>query len=125
MAVFALGIYTVIHSMTITMEMLCIHVCMTSSWQSAFSFVLLNGFAELKISVFKKCDYLGLYEFSVNDSVEIFQLLLYIFCVILVTNQPLSTVMRVASLMLFTETCMDSIKHGFLTRLNKLDVKFY
>lgn len=53
--------YAVIHSMLLTMEMFTIHVALTSSDDSVFSFLFYNNFAELKITVFKKVDISGLY----------------------------------------------------------------
>ena len=53
--------YAIIHSMLLTMEMFTIHVALTSSDDSVFSFLFYNNFAELKITVFKKVDISGLY----------------------------------------------------------------
>jgi hypothetical protein len=52
----ALGmiVYGVAHSFILTMEMFTIHVVLTSSMESIFSFLFYNNFNEIKIWVFKK-----------------------------------------------------------------------
>ena len=57
----ALTIYVCIHSILLTFEMFTLHVALTSSDDSVFSFIFYNNFAELKITVFKKVDVAGLY----------------------------------------------------------------
>jgi hypothetical protein len=59
--VVALTIYLTIHSTLLTMEMFTMHVALTSSDDTIFSFIFYNNFAELKITVFKKVDVAGLY----------------------------------------------------------------
>jgi hypothetical protein len=70
--------YTIIHSYIITLEMFTLHVAITSSEESVFSFLFYNNFTELKITVFKKVDVLGLYQYACNDSIERFQLIIYL-----------------------------------------------
>jgi len=48
---------TLLHSMVLTMEMFIVHVSLTSSADACFSYVFYNCFGEIKISVFKKCDF--------------------------------------------------------------------
>lgn len=61
MDILAVIAYACCHSMLLTMEMFTIHVALTSSDDSVFSFLFYNNFAELKITVFKKVDIPGLY----------------------------------------------------------------
>ena len=77
-AVFALFCYSTMHSVVLTMEMLIIHVVLTLEYQSAFTFVFINSFGEIKISAFKKCDYAGLFEYANNDSVDRVHTVMYI-----------------------------------------------
>lgn len=62
--------YVTFHSYILTLEMFTLHVAITSSEESVFSFLFYNNFTEIKISVFKKVDIAGLYQFACNDSVE-------------------------------------------------------
>lgn len=57
----ALTIYVTTHSILLAFEMFTLHVALTSSDDSVFSFIFYNNFAELKITVFKKVDIAGLY----------------------------------------------------------------
>lgn len=59
--VVAMIAYVFFHSLLLTLEMFTIHVALTSSDDSVFSFLFYNNFAELKITVFKKVDIAGLY----------------------------------------------------------------
>lgn len=67
-----LVIYTTIHSFILCLEMFTLHVVLTSSPDSIFSFLFYNNFTEVKITVFKKCDTQGLYQYALNDAVERF-----------------------------------------------------
>ena len=53
--------YSTMHAYIITLEMFTLHVAITSSEESVFSFLFYNNFTELKITVFKKVDIPGLY----------------------------------------------------------------
>jgi hypothetical protein len=79
-------IYTTMHSFLLTLEMFTLHVALTSSEESVYSFLFYNNFTELKITVFKKVDIPGLYQYVCNDSVERFQLLIYVSNMILTTS---------------------------------------
>ena len=69
-------VYAMVHSMILTLEMFTLHVVITSSDESVFSFLFYNDFTELKITVFKKTDIPGLYQYASNDSVERLQFLI-------------------------------------------------
>jgi hypothetical protein len=71
-------LYTSFHGLLLTLEMFTIHVALTSSDDSVFSFLFYNNFAELKITVFKKVDVPGLYQYACNDGVERLQLAIYL-----------------------------------------------
>ena len=65
-------IYTTLHSFILIIEMFTLHVAINSNGESVLSFVFYNNFTELKITVFKKVDVPGLYQYAANDSVERF-----------------------------------------------------
>lgn len=72
-AIIVMIIYGTLHSFILAMEMFTMHVVLTSSTESIYSFLFYNNFGEIKITVFKKCDTAGLYQYAANDSVERFQ----------------------------------------------------
>lgn len=79
-------VYAFVHSFLLTMEMFTIHVALTSSDDSVFSFLFYNNFTELKITVFKKADIAGLFQYACNDAVERLQLLIYLANVLIATS---------------------------------------
>ena len=56
MATIGLLVYSCMHSIILCIEMFTIHVVLTSSFESLFSFLFYNNLCEIKITVFKKCD---------------------------------------------------------------------
>ena len=56
-ATLGLTIYTTMHSFILCLEMFTLHVVLTSSPDSILSFLFYNNFTEVKITVFKKCDF--------------------------------------------------------------------
>lgn len=71
-ATLGLFIYSFLHGLILCMEMFTLHVVLTSSPDSILSFLFYNNFGEVKITVFKKCDMAGLYQYANNDVVERF-----------------------------------------------------
>ena len=71
-ATVGLFIYSTLHGLILCMEMFTLHVVLTSSPDSILSFLFYNNFGEVKITVFKKCDIAGLYQYANNDVVERF-----------------------------------------------------
>lgn len=69
---FAMVVYGLCHSFILAIEMFTIHVVLTSSQESIFSFLFYNNFTEMKIYVFKKVDIAGQYELASVDMVERF-----------------------------------------------------
>ena len=122
---FALAVYTLIHSVLLTLEMFTLHVALTSSDDSLFSFIFYNNFAELKITVFKKVDVAGLYQYASNDGVERLQLLIYMFNILITTSQDIRGMLRYILIIFLSEFVIDSIKHFFITRLNRLRTDLY
>ena len=84
--VLAMICYGSIHAFLLTLEMFTIHVALTSSGDSVFSFLFYNNFSELKITVFKKVDVAGLYQYACNDGVERLQLSLYLWNILASTS---------------------------------------
>ena len=80
-------VYGTIHSFIMTIEMFTLHVVLTSSTESIYSFLFYNNFAEVKITVFKKCDLAGLFQYAINDGVERFHLLIYLTNIFATTSQ--------------------------------------
>ena len=85
-------IFTMLHSWVLTMEMLITHVVLTLDQASWFQFCIMNSFTEIKISIFKKSDYAGLFEHTNNDAMDRLHLFIYIFATLIQTSQDRLTV---------------------------------
>lgn len=95
-ATIALFCYTTMHSVVLTMEMLIIHVVLTLEHSTQFQFVFISSFGEIKISVFKKCDYAGLFDYANADALDRVHTVMYIVFTILQTSQDFETVLNKA-----------------------------
>lgn len=84
--IIAMTLYVWIHSFVLVLEMFTLHVALTSSEDSILSFLFYNNFAELKITVFKKVDVAGLYQYACNDGVERLQYSLYLANILMSTS---------------------------------------
>lgn len=84
--VLAMIIYVTTHGVLLTLEMFTLHVALTSSEESVFAFLFYNNFTELKITVFKKVNSAGLFQYIANDSVEILQLIIYLSNILVSTS---------------------------------------
>jgi hypothetical protein len=121
-ATFGLFIYSFLHGLILCMEMFTLHVVLTSSPDSILSFLFYNNFGEVKITVFKKCDIAGLYQYANNDVVGRFQLIIYLINILLTTSQNKTNIItKYCFIVLICEVVTDSMKHFFVTRLNNLD----
>ena len=118
-------IYTWVHALLLTLEMFTLHVAITSSDDSVFSFLFYNNFSELKITVFKKVDTAGLYQYSVNDAVERMQLSIHLLNIFASTSQDGNVIAYYMAIIFMSEVLIDSIKHFFITRLNRLRSDLY
>ena len=94
LAALSLLVFTMLHSWVLTMEMLIIHVVLTQNYSSYFQFCIMNSVVELKISVFKKCDLAGLFDYANNDATDRLHTTIYITATLLQTSQDRSQVLK-------------------------------
>jgi hypothetical protein len=112
-------IYTVVHSFNLAMEMFTLHVVLTSSPDSVFSFIFYNNFSEIKITVFKKTSLAGYFSYACNDAVERVQMAVYLSNILLTTKRAKQEIAKYCLLIFCSEILTDQLKHFFLTRFNK------
>ena len=118
-------LYGTIHALILCMEMFTIHVVLTSSKESIYSFLFYNNFNEIKIYVFKKFDIAGLYDLASFDAVERFQQIIYLINICLTTSQNKTDIVLYSVYVLISEVISDSLKHFFITRTNHIDTDTY
>mmetsp|Transcript_5507 Transcript_5507/g.8634 ORF Transcript_5507/g.8634 Transcript_5507/m.8634 type:complete len:239 (+) Transcript_5507:596-1312(+) len=112
-------IYGIIHSIFLCLEQVTLHVVLTSSPESIYSFLFYNNFAEIKITVFKKTTMGVQYFYGCHDSVERVQILIYLVNILLTTSKKKRDIFRYCLWVGFVEILTDHVKHFFLSRLNK------
>lgn len=78
--------FVICQSYALLMEMFVVHVALTMSPDSCFVYVLIDCFKELTLTVFKKADYNFLLATACDDSVERFQILMYVVACLLQTR---------------------------------------
>lgn len=101
---------------------------------SVLSLLVSNQFMELKSSVFKKFERENLFQLSCSDSIERFQLFLFIF---VIASRNFSQIGLVSGLEIWnrviyplvliycTEIGIDSLKHAFITKFNHIQPIIY
>jgi Eukaryotic membrane protein family len=99
--------YSVIHSFILAMEMFTLHVVLTSSPESVFSFIFYNNFSEIKITVFKKTDLKGYFQYACNDGVERVQLVIYLLNILLTTKKSKTQLLKLCLVIMFSEALTD------------------
>ena len=85
-AFFSLLIYTMLHSLVLTMDMLIMHVVLTLNHSSWLQFCIMTCVTELKLTVFKKFDISGLFEVANDDARDRFHLSIYFIATLLQTS---------------------------------------
>lgn len=85
----------------------------------------MNSLCEIKISVFKKCDYGGLADYANNDSMDRYHVLIYSVATLLQTSQDSWVVARQALVLYLVKAFVDHVKHFYLTNLNRLNIDIY
>jgi len=136
--VLSMGVYTlyvVIHSCFYFIKVATLTVAFNTTDQSFITILVLNNFAEMKASVFKKIDSLQLFELTCADIAERFQVLLFLICMIVVacaqSGKDASLVdvlwpfVKAGFLMNLSETVSDWIKHAYINKFNRLDPNIY
>ena len=86
-AIIGLLVYSIFHSFILCLEMFTLHVVLNGNLESIISFIFINNFAEVKITVFKKCTPSALYQYISNDAVERYQMIIYLTNIMMTTSQ--------------------------------------
>jgi hypothetical protein len=117
--------YTIVHSYLLSVEMLITHVVLTLPYSAWFQYVCMNSLCEIKISVFKKCDQKGLFDYANNDAMDRYHCLIYIVSTLLQTSQGKIQIVKQAFSLYAIKCAVDFVKHFYLTFLNKLTLNCF
>lgn len=124
-------IYVAIHSVLYFLHIATLTVAINSSDEALLTLLISNNFAEIKSFVFKKFDKQNLFQLVGNDIVERFKLTLFVLIIMSVaisqasSNDSVWGLMGVCAMVFAAEFIADWIKHGFITKFNKLSSTEY
>lgn len=122
--------------MVLLYQVVTLNVAVNSYTNSVLSLLVSNQFMELKSSVFKKFESENLYQLSCGDSIERFQLIVYIFIVAVRNFSQIGWTSESGSelwnrilyplfLIYCTEVAVDSLKHAFVSKFNHISPGVY
>ena len=127
-------LFLVIHCLVLLYQVITLNVAVNSYSTSVLSLLVSNQFMELKSSVFKKFERENLFQLSFSDSIERFQLFIFIF---IIFSRNLSQqigsnfweiwnrTLQPLALIFGTEIFIDSLKHAFITKFNHIPSSYY
>jgi hypothetical protein len=121
-------LYTVAHALILFVQIVCLNVAINSKNNALLTLLISNNFVELKASVFKRFEAENLFQVSCADTVERFQLGLFLG---LIALQELSSPEALIALLpsmvavFACEVAVDYIKHSFISKFNRLHADLY
>jgi hypothetical protein len=131
--VLALG-YLLAHTALTLLQVVTLNVALNSQENALFVILTSNNFVELKSFVFKKYSHATLFQVVSNDVVERFQLLVTLLVLSLHnlshldldmdTAAWLAHVGRLSLVLVVCEVCVDSTKHAFMVKFNRLPLYY-
>lgn len=120
--------YVVAHSLILFVQVVCLNVAINSRNNALLTLLVSNNFVELKASVFKRFEAENLFQVSCADTVERFQVCLFLF---LIALQELTSLDAMRLLLpsilaiLACEVIVDYVKHSFISKFNRLHADLY
>lgn len=121
-----------LHCLILLYQVITLNVAANSyTSNSILSLLVSNQFMELKSSVFKKFERENLFQLSFSDSIERFQLFVFIFVIgirnlsQIASSQVFARVIKPLFLIYCTEVGVDVLKHAFITKFNHIPPNVY
>lgn len=114
--------------------MITLNVAVNSYSNSVLSLLVSNQFMEIKSSVFKKFERDNLFQLCFSDSIERFQLFIFIFVIGIrnitqigwnSSSEIWNRIFYPLILIYCTEFCIDGLKHAFITKFNHIHPSAY
>lgn len=144
---FAALVYLICHAFILIYETIALNVAVNSYSNSLLTLLLSMQFAEIKASVFKRFDKEGLFQITIADIIERFQLFILLTIIairnLVATGRSLSTLVpnswtlhSTSSVMIGvlcgpmitvvgSEIVVDWVKHAYITKFNRMKPKIY
>jgi hypothetical protein len=117
-------LYVCLHSIMLMYWVVTLNVAINSHNNALLTLLVSNQFVEVKGSVFKAIRLENLFQISCADSVERFQLCVFL-SMTCFQSQGKSIMLFIWLIMWFAETLIDWIKHAFVTKFNGISYKVY
>ena len=119
------------HCLILLNQVITLNVAVNSYSNSVLSLLVSNQFMELKSSVFKKFERENLFQLLFSDSIERFQLFIFLFIIgtrnltQISSSEVLNRVVSPLFLIFCTEIGIDALKHAFITKFNHIPPNVY
>ncbi|GJQ13588.1 hypothetical protein GpartN1_g5379.t1 [Galdieria partita] len=117
-------LYVGLHSIMLMYWVVTLNVAINSHNNALLTLLVSNQFVEVKGSVFKAIRIENLFQISCADSVERFQLCVFL-SMTCFQSQGKIIMLFIWLVMWFAETLIDWIKHAFVTKFNGISYKIY
>jgi len=124
-----------VHSLIIFLELVTLNVAVNSFSASLLTVLLSNQFAEIKSNVFKKVTKENLWQVACSDTVERFQLGVFLVLIWVRNwaemgdsfdyNYIVSDFLPQLLALYFSEVIIDWLKHAFITKFNRIPATAY
>ena len=117
-------IYLVLHAALLLAWLVTLNVAINTKNNALLTLLVSNNFVELKGALFKSFKIQNLFQIGCADSVERFQLSVFLVIIVMVTKSTKHLFM-VWTVIYCSEVIIDWIKHSFITKFNHIPPPFY
>ena len=133
-AYFGTVIYTALHALLLFIKVVTLNVSVNAYNNSLLTLLVSNNFAELKGIVFKSFKTENVFQIACSDTVERFQLLVFILIICVhnlndlswqLSQDTLWNIAYVIAIVAGMEIIVDWLKHAFITRFNKMQSSIF
>jgi len=126
-------VYIVLHTLVLFYQSVAFNVAVNSQGNMLLTLLVSNNFTELKACVFKRCESENLFQICCADTIERFQLSMYLVVVSIqkiVQTREWTTdkALDFGTALLFVALCevvIDWVKHAFVTKFNRIRPDVY
>lgn len=133
-AYFGTVVYTALHALLLFVKVVTLNVSVNAYNNSLLTLLVSNNFAELKGIVFKSFKTENVFQIACSDTVERFQLLVFISIICVhnlndlswqLSQDTLWNIAYIIGIVAGMEIIVDWLKHAFITRFNKMQSSIF
>lgn len=116
--------YSIIHAALLLTWVMTLNVAINTQNNALLTLLVSNNFVELKGAVFKNFKIQNLFQIACADSVERFQLTVFLAIMLVVTRGD-ERLFKTWGVIYACEIIVDWIKHAFVTKFNRIKYRIY